>query len=123
MTTVPRDAWTRTLERVSRRCRGRRALVLVVFDGEGGHVVADLPLLRISFCETCDQVEILLGDRDRPIYRTFNVWEVEALEVAEPGSREPVVRLRHPGGRTIILLPPIGGGSPARDRPRAAASP
>ncbi|MDX1661197.1 MAG: hypothetical protein R3326_05355 [Gemmatimonadota bacterium] len=97
---------SRSVRSFSIRNRGRRALLVVGYDGSDGHVVADLPLADVTAQD--DDVRISMGDPRAGRARAHAVWDVDRIGIARIGDRDVALRLEYEGGRTILLLPRQG---------------
>ena len=85
------------------RNRGRRALLVVGYDGSEGHVVSDLPLSGVT--AEGDEVRIRMGDPRSGHARNHAVWGVDEIRMVRMGRRDLALRFEYPGGRTVLLLP------------------
>lgn len=94
---------SRSVRAFALRNRGRRALLVVAYDGSGGHLVADLPLAGVTLED--DEARIRLGDPRSGRARSHAVWDVDEIRIVRVDGRDVALRFEYAGGRTVLLLP------------------
>lgn len=105
---IPQSEWSRRLREFTSRNACRQTVCETQADREIGAARDDAPFLGATFDAYDGQIRIMFGDATRsPYYRTVVVGNASAIEVLTTREgRESGLRIKHPGGSTVLRFVP-----------------